>query len=188
MKIVLIAGSNSGRKTREIINIAEELLPEIDKDLEIEKFDLASIEMVFADGRHFQDYNAEFKEVLESIIASDAVLISSPVYNAGLPSTLTNLLNALPDKALQGKAVGIIMTAGSSNHSLVAQYQLKPNLSYLKAHIVPSYVLINDKSFVQGKVIDGDVRYRIQDLLFDTILLARGLKFMEAEEGKLLGF
>lgn len=60
-------------------------------------------------------------------------------------------------------------------------------LTYLKAQLVPSYVFINERSFQGSEIIDGDVRFRLQDLLMDLVLLTKGVKFMEEEE-KILGF
>lgn len=188
MKLVLIAGSNSGRKSREVVRIADELIKEVDQEMEVSSYDLSKIEMSIADGRNYLDYGGEFTTLLSDIMEADAILISTPVYNGGIPSALINLLDALPEKSLLNKAVGIILTAGSGNHYLVPEYQLKPILAYLKAQILPSYVMITDKSFSQGKIIDGDVRFRMKDLIFDLVLLTRGLSHMEEEEEKLLGF
>lgn len=188
MDIVLLAGSNAGRKSRAVIDMAEELFKDMDEEVQTEVFDLKEMDMPIADGKNYLDYGGEFTELLQSIIDADALLIATPIYNAGLPSALVNVLGALPDKALLKKSVGIMVTAGSNNHYLVAEYQLKPMLTYLKAQLVPSYVFINERSFQGAEIIDGDVRFRIQDLLIDLILLAKGVKFMEKEEEKLLGF
>lgn len=188
MDIVLLAGSNAGRKSRAVIDMTSELIDEYDEDINIELYDLKEMDMPLADGKNYLDYGGEFTELLQSIMDADALLIATPIYNAGLPSALVNVIGALPDKALQKKAVGITVTAGSNNHYLIAEYQLKPMLTYLKAQLVPSYVFINERSFQGSEIIDGDVRFRLQDLLIDLILLTKGLKFMVEEEEKLLGF
>lgn len=188
MDIVLLAGSNAGRKSRAVIDVAEDLFGEFDEKIHTKVYDLKELDMPIADGKNYLDYGGEFTELLQSIMNADALLIATPIYNAGMPSALVNVIGALPDKALQKKAVGIIVTAGSNNHYLVAEYQLKPMLTYLKAQLVPSYVFVNETSFQGSEIIDADVRFRIQDLLIDLVLLTKGVKFMEEEEEKLLGF
>lgn len=188
MNIVLLAGSNAGKKSRAVIDMTRELFTEFDEPISTQIYDLKELDMPIADGKNYLDYGGEFTELLQSIMDADALLIATPIYNAGLPSALVNVIGALPDKALEKKAVGIIVTAGSNNHYLVAEYQLKPMLSYLKAQVVPSYVFINELSFQGAEIIDGDVRFRLHDLLLDLILLTKGVQFMEAEEEKLLGF
>lgn len=188
MDIVLIAGSNAGRKSRAVIDMANELFDEYEDEINTDVYDLKEMDMPIADGKNYLDYGGEFTELLQSIMNADALLIATPIYNAGLPSALVNAIGALPDKALQKKAIGIIVTAGSNNHYLVAEYQLKPMLTYLKAQLVPSYVFVNERSFQGSEIIDGDVRFRLQDLITDLVLLTRGVDFMVKEEEKLLGF
>lgn len=188
MDIVLLSGSNAGRKSRAVIDMASELFTDFNEEINTKVYDLKEMDMPIADGKNYLDYGGEFTELLQSIMDADALLIATPIYNAGLPSALVNVIGALPGKALQKKAVGIIVTAGSNNHYLVAEYQLKPMLTYLKAQTVPSYVFINERSFQGSEIIDGDVRFRLQDLITDLILLTKGVKFMVEEEEKLLGF
>lgn len=188
LDIILLAGSNAGRKSRAVIDMARELFDEFNEEINIKLYDLKEMDMPLADGKNYLDYGGEFTELLKSIVNADALLISAPVYNGGLPSALVNVLGALPNKALLKKAVGIIMTAGSNNHYLVAEHQLKPMLTYLKAQIVPSYVFVNERAFQGSEIIDSDVAFRIQDLITDLVLLTKGVKFMAEEEEKFLGF
>lgn len=188
MNIVLIAGSNTGRKTRGAIDIAAEAFKDIESDIDLQVFDLKEIDHQLADGRNYLDYGGDMTEIASAIMQADALVIGFPVFQAGIPAALKNVLDLLPRRALMNKAVSIIVTAGSNYHQLVAEYQLRPILDYLKAHVVPSYVFINERHFDGGKIISDDVKLRIHDLARDTLLLGHGLEAMKQKEEDLLGF
>lgn len=65
----------------------------------------------------------------------------------------------------------MLVTAGSPKHYLVLEQQLKPILTYMKAQIVPSYVFIEEQDFYQKEIINDDVRFRVDRLVEDTIVL-----------------
>ena len=54
----------------------------------------------------------------------------------------------------------------------MAEQQLKPILSYMKAHLVSSYVFAEEKDFLNGKIINDDVHFRLQRLVEDAFDLA----------------
>lgn len=188
MNIVLISGSNAGRKTKVAVDAAEEAFHNNFPDVKTRVFDLKEIDMIFADGRNYLDYGGDMTELAEEIMQADGIVIGMPVYQAGIPAVLKNILDMLPDKALLNKAVSLIITAGSDHHQLVGEYQVKPILSYLKAEVVPSYVFINDKHIIEGELISDDVRFRIADLVMDTALSVKGIQTMLAKEEDILGF
>lgn len=188
MNIVLIAGSNTGRKTRGAINVATEEFKKEAPEANLQIVDLKEVESVWADGRNYLDYGGDMTDAATAIMQADALVIGMPIYQAGVPAVLKNLLDILPRKALLNKAVSIIATAGSNNHQLVPEYQLKPILNYLKASVVPSYVFINERYFENGQIINDDVTFRIQDLVTDTLVLVHGLAAMEEKESEILGF
>lgn len=188
MNIVLIAGSNTGRKTRGAVDIATKAFQEADSSTNLQVFDLKEMKHQLADGRNYLDYGGDMTEIARAIMQADAIVIGFPVFQAGIPAALKNIFDLLPRHALLNKAVSIIVTAGSNYHQLVAEYQLKPILNYLKAHVVPSYVFINERHFNGGEIINDDVKLRIQDLVMDTLLLGHGLEAMNKKEEDLLGF
>jgi FMN reductase len=54
----------------------------------------------------------------------------------------------------------------------VAEQQLKPILSYMKAHLVSTYVFVEEKDFLNGKIMNDDVHFRLQRLIEDAFDLA----------------
>ena len=65
----------------------------------------------------------------------------------------------------------MLVTAGSPKHYLIAEQQLKPIFSYMKAQIVQTYVFIEEKDFHRKEIVNDDVFFRIERLVEDTVVL-----------------
>ena len=94
---------------------------------------------------------------------------------------MKNVFDLLPVSAFEEKVVGIIMTAGSPKHYLVAEHQQRPILTYMKAQVVQSYVFVEAKDVYRGEIISGDVTLRIDRLVEDTAEQTRVASQMRAE-------
>lgn len=139
-------------------------------------------------GRNFLEYTGDTGEVCQKIMAADAILIGTPIFQASIPGTLKNVFDLLPQNALRDKIVGMLVTAGSSKHFLIAEQQLKPILAYMKAVIVQTYVFIEDRDFEAGRLTSGDVLNRIDDLVSDIILLTNTYKKQKEIENEAFDF
>jgi|SRR5699024_8599570 len=172
MKVVAIAGSIVGSKTKTAMQYATNILSEKYSDLDVTLLNLADYDIQFSDGRNYIDYKGDTKQVAETIMAADVLLIGTPIFQASIPGTLKNMFDLLPVNALEGKVVSIITTAGSEKHYLIPEQQLKPILGYMKANILQNYVFITDVDFYQKKIINDDVLFRLERLVDDTMTLA----------------
>jgi FMN reductase len=76
------------------------------------------------------------KETTDSIIASNAVIIATPVYKATYTGVLKTFLDVCPAGALSGKVVLPLVTGGSPAHSLALEHGLKPVLAALGAGLI----------------------------------------------------
>lgn len=171
MKIVGISGSNVGSKTRTAMDYTLKLANERYPDAEITLLDLAEYEMAFSDGRNYWEYGGDTKYVTETIMAADAIIIGTPVFQASIPGTLKNIFDLLPVNAFRDKVVSMVVTAGTAKHYLMVEQQLKPILAYMKAHIVQTYVFIEEKDFHRKEIINDDIIFRMERLVEDTVLL-----------------
>ncbi|UHA75994.1 NADPH-dependent FMN reductase [Paenibacillus sp. 481] len=184
MKIVGLAGSNVGTKTRTAMDytlqVAREKYP--DAEIEITLLDLADYDMVFSDGRNYSDYEGDTKFVTETIMAADAIIIGTPTFQASIPATLKNIFDLLPVNAFRDKVVSMLVTAGTARHFLMAEQQLKPILAYMKAHIVPTYVFIEEKDFQRKEIVNDDVMFRIARLVEDTVQLVHAYARIREEK------
>lgn len=171
MKIVGISGSNVGAKTRTAMDYTLKMAREKYPDADITLLDLAEYEIVFSDGRNYWEYEGDTKYVTETIMAADAIIIGTPVFQASIPATLKNIFDLLPVNAFRDKVVSMLVTAGTSKHYLMVEQQLKPILAYMKAQIVQTYVFIEEKDFHRKKITNDDVLFRIERLVEDTVIL-----------------
>lgn len=171
MKIVGLSGSKVGSKTRTAMDYTLKSAKEKYPDAEITLIDLAEFAVQFSDGRNYWEYEGDTKYVTESIMAADAIIIGTPVFQASIPGTLKNIFDLLPVNAFHDKVVSILVTAGTPKHYLVAEQQLKPILAYMKAQIVQTYVFIEEKDFYRKEITNDDVLFRIERLVEDTVVL-----------------
>ncbi|WP_098747922.1 NADPH-dependent FMN reductase [Paenibacillus sp. EZ-K15] len=170
MNIVGIAGSNVGTKTKTAMNYTLKAARDKYPDAEMILLDLAEYNLVFGDGRDYREYEGDTRYVAETIMAADALIIGTPTFQASIPATLKNVFDLLPVNAFRGKVVSMLATAGSAKHFLMIEQQLKPILSYMKAHIVPTYVFIEEKDFHRNEIVNDDILLRIERLVEDTVM------------------
>ncbi|GAF15582.1 FMN reductase [Bacillus sp. JCM 19045] len=181
MKIVALSGSVVGSKTRTMIDEVVKQLHDYDADTEVTLLDLAEYDITFSDGRQFIEYSGDTGYVAQTLMAADAIVIGTPVFQASIPGTLKNIFDLLPVQAFENKVVSIVVTAGSPKHYLVAEQQLKPILSYMKAQLVQTYVFAEEKDFHQKQIANDDLIFRVQRLVEDTHLLTRTVQAMRQE-------
>lgn len=113
---------------------------------------------------------------------ANAIVIGTPIFQASIPATLKNVFDLLPVNAFQDKVASLIVTAGSSKHYLIAEQQLKPILSYMKAHIVPTYVFIEEADFLREEIINDDIHFRLERLVEDTLLQIEAVQMIREKQ------
>ncbi|MFB4159090.1 NADPH-dependent FMN reductase [Geomicrobium sp. JSM 1781026] len=172
MKVVGISGSRIGSKTRTAMAETMRVLEESYPNAEATTIDLASVDLAWSDGRHFLDYEGDTQHVTRAIMDADVLIIGTPIFQASIPGSLKNVFDLLPERALENKTVSIVVTAGSPKHYLIAEQQLRPILTYMKANVSQNFVFIEEKDFHQKEIVNDDVHFRLQNLVEDTMLLA----------------
>lgn len=188
MKIVLLSSSIVGSKTKIALEKTLEITKEKFAEAEVTLLDLADYDLPFSDGRLYFEYEGDAKYVTETLMAADAIVIGFPVFQASIPATLKNIFDLLPINALLNKVVSIIVTAGSAKHYLIAEQQLKPILSYMKATIVPTYVFIEEQDFLKGAIINDDILFRLERLVEDTVHSIEANQFLIEKQDAMYDF
>ena len=143
---------------------------------------LAEYDVQFSDGRNYLEYEGDTEYVTETIMEADAIIIGTPIFQASIPATLKNIFDLLPVNAFRDKVVSMLVTAGSPKHYLIAEQQLKPILSYMKAQIVQTYVFIEEKDFHRKEIVNDDVLFRIERLVEDTVVLTESYAKIRKEK------
>lgn len=72
------------------------------------------------------------------ISQSDGLVAVSPVFQGSYSGLFKMLFDALHTDALNAMPTIIAATGGSQRHALVTEYALRPLLTYLHAHVVPT--------------------------------------------------
>ena len=183
MRIVGIAGSIVGSKTRTAVKKVLDIIKEKNAEIEVELIDLADYQIQFSDGRDFRDYKDDTKNVVEKIMSADAYVIGTPTFQASIPGTLKNIFDLLPINVFKDKVIGVVATAGSAKHYLMVEHHLKPILNYMKAIVVPKYALVEEKDYLNGEIVDDEVIFRLNRLAEDTVVMINAIKaVLEAKD------
>lgn len=119
---------------------------------------------------------------------ADAIIIGTPIFQASIPATLKNIFDLLPVNAFRDKVVSMLVIAGSPKHYLIAEQQLKPILSYMKAQIVQTHVFIEERDFLRKEIVNDDVLFRIERLVEDTIILTETYTKIREEKEAIYDF
>jgi len=177
VKILGVSGSLTGEKTS--IGVYEVLMAAKaeDPNVETELLDLKDYEVEFVKGFPLSYYNDDTIEAVNKLLDADILVFGSPIYQASITGALKNLLDHLHRDAFQSKVCGIVINGGSDKHFLVAEYQLKPVLSFLKATCAVRNVFILDDDFNEdNEILNPDIQARIRRLARELLQLKKGLE------------
>lgn len=188
VKVVLLQSSIVGTKTRTVLEYVQSVLLEKHPQLDVTMLDLKDFDLPFSDGRNYLDYTGDAGYVTRTIMAADAIIIGTPVFQASIPATLKNIFDLLPEQAFLDKVVSIIMTAGSAKHYMVAETQIKPIVSYMKGQLTQAFVYIEEKDFHQKELVNDDILFRLDRLVEDTVDLAKALEKIRLAKNAEYGF
>ena len=158
------------------LQAAQKLCPE---GARIEAYDLAGLPLFNQDEE--RNANPKVAEFKQRIRAADAVLISTPEYNYGLPGVLKNAIDCASrpygDNAWNGKPVAIMSAALSMGGGVRAQYQLRQSFVFLNmdAVVQPEVAIGNatERFDQQGNLTDETSKKLIGQLLQNLVQKAR---------------
>ncbi|WP_238985110.1 NADPH-dependent FMN reductase [Bacillus kwashiorkori] len=174
MRLVCISGSLIGEKLPKVMGLCIKEAERKNPNLKTEMIDLRDYQIQFVDGRPREQYNTDTQETVAKILAADILLIGSPVYQASISGVLKNLFDHLPMNSLDGKIVGLVMTAGTEKHYLVMEHQLRPIITFLKGFVVTKNVFIHTNQ-LDEELEDEEVVTRIQDLVQEVLEFKKAL-------------
>ena len=75
---------------------------------------------------------------VDSLADADGIIVSAPVYKAGISGLVTSFFHVLDNDLLIGKPVVLAATAGTARHALVVDDQMRPLFACLRALPVPT--------------------------------------------------
>lgn len=174
MKLVGISGSLVGSKTSKAVNEVLVAAKSLDPTIQVELIDLREYDIEFVNGAPLSYYNDDTIKVVNTILAADALVIGTPIYQASITGVLKNLFDHLPVDAFKSKVIGMVITGGTDKHFLVMEYQLKPILTYFKGLVTVQNVFVHNDYFDdENEITDEDAKIRMNKLAEEIIYLKR---------------
>lgn len=170
IKIVGVAGELTGWKATVILHDVLEEAKRINAHVETELIEMKEYDIEFVRGEPLSYYNQDTWDVVSTISSADIIVFGTPIYQASTTGALKNLLDHFPIDAFKRKVTGIITTGAIDKHFLVAEYQLKPILTYLKGLVPTQNVFVHSDSFNEiNDIIDENVPRRLHAMATEML-------------------
>jgi FMN reductase len=80
----------------------------------------------------------KLQEAIATLGEADGIIVSTPVYKAGLSGLFASFFQVLDNDLLIAKPTVLAATAGTARHALVVDEQLRSLFAYLRATSVPT--------------------------------------------------
>jgi FMN reductase len=81
---------------------------------------------------------AEVQAAIDRVAGADALVVSTPVYKAGISGLFKSFVDILDNDLVLATPVVLAATAGTARHAMVVDDQLRPLFAYLRAIPVPT--------------------------------------------------
>jgi chromate reductase len=182
MRVLGISGSlRRGSHNTRLLRAAAEMLP---PGVELVELDgLADVPAYNEDFDHDRPPR-EVARLRQAIAEADALLISTPEYNASIPGVLKNAIDwasrPFPENALKGKPVMVTGASTGLFGAVWAQAELRKVLEHTGASVRDSELPVaaaNDAFDEDGRLRDEELRERLRGQLAelaDELVEARG--------------
>ncbi|WP_329609281.1 FMN reductase [Arthrobacter sp. ATA002] len=82
----------------------------------------------------------KLEALISEVVSADALIAVTPVFTASMSGLFKSFFDVIDRTSLDGKPVILGATGGSSRHSMVLDYALRPMFSYLRARATPTAV------------------------------------------------
>jgi chromate reductase, NAD(P)H dehydrogenase (quinone) len=170
MRILGISGSlrRDSHNTR-LLRAAAEMLP---PGVELELFDGLAAVPPYDEDADGDPAPEGVERLRDAIATADALLISTPEYNASIPGVLKNAVDwasrPYPDNALRGKPVAVIGASTGLFGAIWAQAELRKSLRHTGAHVLDDELPVGmaDQAFTpSGELVDPELNRRLADLI-----------------------
>jgi len=173
MKVVVISASpRKIGKTQAFMKYVIEYINSSNfKGLEVKFINLSEggIDYYTGDGT-FSDTT---KQAIKNITEADVWIIGTPIYNSFFSSALKNLFEYIDYKKTAGKIAGLVIVASGNSGFADVQTLLTQLMSYINVITNPRAVFVTADTVDNGKIINEDVNSRLNQLVDETLGLAR---------------
>lgn len=142
--VVISAGVSDPSSTRLLADrIAQktlDLLQEDDPGATTSVVELAPIAVDIARAMVSGFFGERVQEAIDRVAVADALIVSTPVYKAGISGLLKSFFDVLDNDLLVATPVLLAATAGTARHALVVDDHLRPLMAFMRAMPTPTSV------------------------------------------------
>jgi len=173
MKVVVISGSpranaNTQIMMKHVVDYVKQ------KDVEVKFVNLSEGGFEYYRGFLNEiDYNEKTLQAAKDITEADVWLIGCPIYNSMFSSALKNLFEFVNYKQTEGKTAGLAILASGMIGFTDVQTLLTQLMSYFRVITNPNPVFVTADKMEDGKIIDEDVKSRLNQMVDKTLELAK---------------
>jgi FMN reductase len=82
--------------------------------------------------------NDAVQDAIDRLARADAIIVSTPVYKAGVSGLFKSFVDLIDNDLLIAKPVILAATGGTARHAMVVDEQLRPLLAFLRAIPTPT--------------------------------------------------
>jgi len=142
-------------------------------DEEVEFFDLQENPLPMCDGDKCYDL-PEVIDFRKKIDKASGIIMAIPIYNFNVSSGAKNIVE-LGGKKLYDKNFGFLCAAGGKNSYMSVMGLANSLMIDYRCYIIPKFVHALKKDFDEIKVIDSDIKERIEELGKEMIRITKAL-------------
>lgn len=165
---VLLGSVTPPGRLHRAISTATDRAPQRHAGLAVTTFDLATLEIPYADGA---PPTGDTARVIDTITNASALLIATPIYRGSLTGSLKNLIDHIPVPALRDTPTALATMGASDHHFLGADRHLRDILTFFGALVTPTSAYLTSRDFTDGAPSD-DALLRLDALIDSALLLA----------------
>lgn len=150
--IIAISGglsvpSSSRTLAEDLANATTAALRERGEEAQVEIVELRDHAHAIVDNMLTGFPTGEFAELMERVLAADAIVVVTPTFSAGMSGLVKSFFDVVEPEKLEGMPVLMAATGGTERHSLVIEYAMRPLFSYMKANPVGTGVYAATQDF-----------------------------------------
>lgn len=113
-------------------------------------FDLGDLQPQLGTASTLDDLTGRARDLVDALLASDALIVGSPVYKGSYTGLFKHLVDLIEPAALAGKPILLTATGGGEKHALVIEHQLRPLFALFEAAVLPTGVYASAADFTDG--------------------------------------
>jgi len=172
MNLLGLSGSpakNAASRTLNAVKQTIEYAHQLDPSISLETINVRDMDIELCDGRDPALYEGDTKSLIDKIVAADALILGTPVYRGSYTGILKNVFDVIPNDALVGKPVGIVVTGSTQHHYLSIEHEIKPLLGFFHAQALPGGVYLTPEHFNDRVLVDEGALERLNQLATSII-------------------